>query len=398
MRILSFRNYAFNSKFEFSGGVLRAYRIIDKWVKLGNEVHMVGTELTVHMFKLLELKSNIHIYKPFPYLIRIGILLNIRRILRKIPKTKFDFIYCPSENFEAVLTSVLMKKKLRIPLITVVNACDSHEISTSLKRAFQSTDSCLGSIPRIFWMVLTQICKVYIRNLFLRKSDLIFSTSSRYKKLLEGIGISENRIFTVGCGVDHSAIKSVKSKEKIYDYCFLGNIQPRKGIYDLVILGKAIASKNPNSKMLIIGSVFIKQYDEKIRRLIREFDLQDNFIFPGSVVGEEKYKLLKESKIFVFPSYDESFAMAVCEAMSCGLPVIAYDLPDYKNWYGNDIFYVRKGDVHGLTKVTLALLKDKVFRRSMGKKAQESVKKYTWGNIAKYELKVISHRLFRERN
>jgi len=107
----------------------------------------------------------------------------------------------------------------------------------------------------------------------------------------------------------------------------------------------------------------------------------------------EKYRILKQSKIFVFPSYLESFGQAMCEAMACKLPVVAYELPTYKEWYGNTMYTVPLGDVSSLEDATLSLLKDKKLREEIGNKGMKVVKKYSWQKVARYEWEIISRNL-----
>jgi len=56
--------------------------------------------------------------------------------------------------------------------------------------------------------------------------------------------------------------------------------------------------------------------------VIKKRNLGEYVIFTGMLSGEEKTAALKDSDVFVLPSYSENFGMAVVEAMAFGLPVI----------------------------------------------------------------------------
>lgn len=52
-----------------------------------------------------------------------------------------------------------------------------------------------------------------------------------------------------------------------------------------------------------------------------------------SVPDDYLYSLLKSSKVFVFPSHEEGWGIAVCEAMAAGLPIVAYDLAPFREFF-----------------------------------------------------------------
>ncbi|RJS88770.1 glycosyltransferase [Candidatus Bathyarchaeota archaeon] len=58
---------------------------------------------------------------------------------------------------------------------------------------------------------------------------------------------------------------------------------------------------------------------DKLKKEIKERNIEKNIVFLGSILGPRKYVLLKSSKVFVFPSYSENWPISVMEAMYCGL-------------------------------------------------------------------------------
>ena len=102
---------------------------------------------------------------------------------------------------------------------------------------------------------------------------------------------------------------------------FLGRITEKKGLPLLVEAFRDTASRFPSARLLVAGPD-----DEGIgRRLggrIEELGLGGLISFLGMVGGDEKRALLQRSDVFVLPSADESFGMAVAEAMAVGCPVV----------------------------------------------------------------------------
>jgi len=122
---------------------------------MGHEVHIVGSKYTQFLVETFNSEAIIHIWEPLrPPPKSVVELLNIKRMMKKVPKTHFDFIYCPYELFEWVFASVLLKNKLKIPLVTSVNLFEPNEVRT---------------FP--FYMLRYRL---FLRNLFLKKATLYF--------------------------------------------------------------------------------------------------------------------------------------------------------------------------------------------------------------------------------
>ncbi len=101
---------------------------------------------------------------------------------------------------------------------------------------------------------------------------------------------------------------------------FLSRIDPKKGL-ELLLQAVKILFERWNDFILIIAGAGEDAYEDKIKGLVRDNNLAERAIFTGFVQGEEKLSLLRDSDVFVLPSYDENFGVAVAEAMASGLPV-----------------------------------------------------------------------------
>jgi len=102
---------------------------------------------------------------------------------------------------------------------------------------------------------------------------------------------------------------------------FLGRISEKKGVPLLVESFRSTAAAFPGAHLVIAGPD-----DEGIGRrllpMIVDAGLADRVSFPGVVIGPEKRALLQRSDVFVLASADESFGIAVAEAMAVGCPVV----------------------------------------------------------------------------
>jgi len=395
MRILCFFPIFRPAKAElvYDGGERQFIEICKRWIKLGNEVHIIESNYARRLCEKYGLKVFTYTFEPTRFnLGELKDFLNIRKMIKMIPKQDFDFIYCPGEPFPYVIASVIAKKKLGIPLIGSINLFHPDDVSifSSFRQTLAYTETRAGiayfkDLPKRFFFTLKK-CN---RNFLIKKMSAIFTVSSYIKKLLVKMGVDEERIYPVAASVDFDYIQSISAKEKYFDGCFLGAIIPRKGALDLIKAWIKVVRKRPDAKLVVIGGGS-EPYTRKVKELIEKYNLWKNVTVTGFVSEEEKFNLLKRGKIFIFPSYLEGNPLVVREAMACGLPVIAYDLPVYEEWYSDSIVYVKTGDENELAKATLALLDDPLLQRELGDKGLKIVRRYEWGSIADYELKIIT--------
>jgi glycosyltransferase involved in cell wall biosynthesis len=71
-------------------------------------------------------------------------------------------------------------------------------------------------------------------------------------------------------------------------------------------------------------------------------------ILTGSVDDEELAALYSGAHALVLPSGDEGFGLPAVEALACGTPVVACELPALREVLGDRVTYVEPGDVSGL--------------------------------------------------
>jgi glycosyltransferase involved in cell wall biosynthesis len=228
-------------------------------------------------------------------------------------------------------------------------------------------------------------------SLFLcRKADLIYVVNPRIKDTLVARGIKTDKLIVTGNGVEHGLIDSVKVTEKRFDGCFCGRLVEKKGVYDLIEIWEGVLKCFPESKLVIIGNG--SAYND-LSTIIKNRALEKNIILTGFITEEQKRSAIKSSRVFISPSYEESWGIAVSEAMACGLAVVCYDLSAY-NIFGNGLVKIRLGDKEGMVKAIVSLLKDKDKQEAFAANAKRIViNLLDWDNISTEELKQINNLL-----
>jgi glycosyltransferase involved in cell wall biosynthesis len=102
---------------------------------------------------------------------------------------------------------------------------------------------------------------------------------------------------------------------------FIGRLTHKKRL-DMLLHGfVTVARDHPEAHLVIAGPD-----DEGVGRALRtqivERALQRQVTVLGLITGDVKVALLQRSQVFVLPSEDENFGVAVVEAMATGLPVV----------------------------------------------------------------------------
>ena len=127
-----------------------------------------------------------------------------------------------------------------------------------------------------------------------------------------------------------NSIKLHEEHSKWNDLCsflYLGVLIPRKGVSDLLDACRMLRSHNENLnfRLVIAGT---GSEEDALKAKCRNNMLDDRVIFAGWIDGEKKEKLLLSNQVLVLPSYNEGLPVAILEAMSYGMPIIATDVGD----------------------------------------------------------------------
>ena len=138
----------------------------------------------------------------------------------------------------------------------------------------------------------------------------------------------ENKIGKTKCIYIPNVIDNLpdkRSKLTNKNIITIGRLSPEKGQKDLIDVFKIVNKELPKTKLFIVGDGPLKQ---ELENYTKKLKLTDKIIFTGFLGNKEKEKYILDSSIFILPSYTESFGLVLIEAMSYGLPCIAFDSSD----------------------------------------------------------------------
>lgn len=149
----------------------------------------------------------------------------------------------------------------------------------------------------------------------------------------------------------------------------VGDICERKRQIDMVRALAVVLRREPSARLLLVGGHF-KDYYAELQQVAADLGVTDRIIAPGS--RNDVAALLAALDVFALVSRKESSPLAVLEAMSRGLPVIATDVGMLADFVaeGTTGHIVKVSDVAAISNHLLAFAADPKRRQRMGDAAQ----------------------------
>lgn len=229
-------------------------------------------------------------------------------LVRKNGKT-FDII--DGHDWLGILGGIAAKKELKIPLIFHVHSTETGRSNGGGSKTIKSIELEGG-----------------------READCIVTVSYTMKDELSNLGFPKDKIRVCWNGIDTekynpSNIPDEKITQLRRSYgvpedqhllFFIGRLVKVKGSENLVRAMPSVISEFPNTKLLILG---VGGLEEKLRDLIKEYELTNNVIIKSEFVSEEERILhFAAADSVVLPSLYEPFGIVCTEAMAMEKPVV----------------------------------------------------------------------------
>ena len=161
------------------------------------------------------------------------------------------------------------------------------------------------------------------------------------------------------------------TKEKVVT--FLGRITMQKGPEYFVEAAYRVLQKTQNVRFVMAGS------GDMMNKMIRHVafrNISDKFHFTGFLRGENVYKMLKSSDVYVMPSVSEPFGISPLEAMQVGVPTIISKQSGCAEILDNAI-KVDYWDIEGMADAIYSIISYPTmsdFLKSEGKKEVDEIK------------------------
>ncbi len=211
------------------------------------------------------------------------------------------------------------------------------------------------------------------------KSDLLALDDAFHSKIVvtpEGISLPFQQELAKQLSqpsADYS--KRVQSKKLIY----VGSLYPHKNIEVVLQALKLL----PEYQLQLVCSrdVFV----ERTQKRIEELELLDQVHFSGYLTDEELIEAIQSSLALVQPSKSEGFGLTAIEAMAAATPVLASQLPVFKEIYQEAPLYFDPNQPSELIEKIKQLQQAITYQQKV-KQGLKVAQKYDWTKTAQQTL------------
>lgn len=169
----------------------------------------------------------------------------------------------------------------------------------------------------------------------------------------------------------------------------VGRLEPEKGFLDLVSVFKLIELKDGEVYLNLVGDGSQK---DKIFKNIVDNNISRKVKMPGYLDFEELNKLYEETSLYLMTSYTESFGLVLIEAMSHGIPVIAFSCAEgAKELINNGVngYLINNRNEHEMADRAVKLLNNPDKLKELGENARTTALKYSKDEVKKMWIKLL---------
>lgn len=177
-----------------------------------------------------------------------------------------------------------------------------------------------------------------------------------------------------GIHSSHTQYSTCEKKQAV----FVGRLSYQKGIDYAIDIWKIVHQRHPDWKLHLYGEGELKDlYASEIEK-----QSLSNTIFIHAPTPHIN-NVYTESSMFILTSRYEPFGLVIPEAMSCGVPCIAFQCAGPMNIIDDQIngLLIDNGNIQSFADAICHLIENEQIRKAMGQKAIEKAKCYDIKNI-----------------
>jgi glycosyltransferase involved in cell wall biosynthesis len=237
----------------------------------------------------------------------------------------------------------------------------------------------------------------YLASQHLAKADRIITLCEGMKSDLNNYGVPVQKISIIYNPIDLEDVKNLAQEEPeerswFSDnqpvVLFVGRLEPVKGVEYLLSAFKRV-SQAVHARCILVGDGSQRKQLEKLASVL---GISEDVYFAGRKSNPFKY--MERATVLVQPSLMEVLPYTLIEALTCGCPVIASDVPSggvrellQEGRYG---LLVPPADEEALAKAILRVLRDHTLRERLAQQGPQRSKEFDVRKLAMQYIHLLS--------
>jgi phosphatidylinositol alpha-mannosyltransferase len=223
-------------------------------------------------------------------------------------------------------------------------------------------------------------------GLLLARLNAAIAVSSAARSLAESYGVRVDHV--IPNGVDARAfaaeLGAAAAPNEMPTILFFSRLDERKGLDTLLQAMPEVLGRVPGARVVVAGNFTLS--DERAQHYRRETErLAIAADFVSTPTNEEKVRLFRTATVLCAPALgQESFGIILAEAMAARLPIVASDIPGYRDVLddGRLGILAPPGDARALADALARLLTDADLRERLASAAYPKAATLAWDVVA----------------
>jgi glycosyltransferase involved in cell wall biosynthesis len=242
----------------------------------------------------------------------------------------------------------------------------------------------------------------FLTKWVIRNADSVICVSRPIFDRALQLGARQNKTNLIYIGVDYSIFSpgdrlEARKQLGLPDVPLVISIRAMSPIYRPLDIARAIPTvlaSHPLTRFIVFVYNVDQNTFEEFQQIILDAGASHSVIYVEAIKDDRKISLYYQSANMALsiPASDGT-PSSVLEAMACGLPVIATDLPSLQEWItpGKTGILINIGDIPALAKGIITLLNNPSLGEEMGQQASQEVRQRGERSKVMNQLEAIYH-------
>lgn len=210
------------------------------------------------------------------------------------------------------------------------------------------------------------------RRIFSRVDAVVFVSNgdlvqARQERILPQHGL---RHTVIANGIDPADFTGLEPSHERFEIVFAGRAHPQKNPFFMIDIMEALLDTGIRMRMICGGDL-----ENAVRARIAASPARESIAFTGALPRHDVLRAFQAAKLYVLPSFWEGLPIAPIEALYCGLPVIASNIPgtDEVVIDGINGRMIESFDARVYARAIVDILRDEPLRRRMAAAGRKRV-------------------------